>query len=75
MLGDLSKLKRIYKSKNTKRPKNSKTILKVKSKSLFLKKQKCKQAETSENAIIRITNKQRNKVIFLNFLAIKIKIL
>ncbi len=57
LLGDLSKLKGIYRFKNAGRPKGLKIILKVKSKPSSLKKQKCKQAEIFENAIIRIINK------------------
>ena len=64
LLGDLNKLKGIYRSKNTGRPKNSKAVLKVKSKSSSLKKQKRKQAETPEDAMIRITNRQRSKATF-----------
>ncbi len=64
MLGDLSKLKKNYRFKNAGRPKNLKTILKVKLKSSLLKKQKRKQAETPEKTIIRIINKQRSKTTF-----------
>ena len=67
LLGDLSKLKGIYRSKNTGRPKGSKTILKVKPKPSSLKKQKRKQAETPEEAIIRIINRQRSKAIFFKY--------
>ncbi len=64
LLEDLSKLKRIYRSKNTGRLKNLKAILKVKPKLSPLKKQKRKQAETPEKTIIRITNRQRSKTTF-----------
>ena len=64
LLGDLSKLKEIYKFKNTGRPKGLKTVLKVKPKPSPLKKQKRKQAENPEDAIIRITNRQRSKTTF-----------
>ncbi len=52
LLGDLNKLKRIYKSKNAERPKNLKIILKIKPKPSPLKKQKRKQAETPKKTII-----------------------
>ncbi len=67
LLGDLNKLKRIYRFKNTGRLKDLKIILKVKLKSSPLKKQKRKQAETLKKIIIRITNRQRNKAIFFKY--------
>ncbi len=67
LLGDLSKLKRIYKSKNTGRPKGLKAVLKVKPKPSPLKKQKRKQAETPEEVIIRIINRQRSKTTFFEY--------
>jgi len=64
LLGDLSKLKGIYKSKNTERPKGSKIILKIKPKPSPLKKQKLKHTKTPKKTIIRIINRQRNKTTF-----------
>ncbi len=57
LLGDLSKLKKIYRFKNTGRFKGLKPVLKVKLKSSPLKKQKRKQAEIFEETIIRIINR------------------
>jgi len=46
LLGDLSKLKKIYRFKNAGRFKASKAVLKVKPKPSLLKKQKRKQTKT-----------------------------
>ena len=64
LLGDLSKLKGIYRFKNAGRPKGLKVILKVKLKFSSLKKQKRKQTETFKETMIRITNRQRSKATF-----------
>ncbi len=67
LLKDTSKLKGIYKvPKKPGRPKDLKTIPKIKAKSISpLKKQKRKQMETKtyKKSILRITNRRRNKIV------------